>query len=68
MTYLTLVGVVIVIWALKLIPYVGAVISFVVNSIGVGIIVNYIFTRNHIQKNNAVETKKIEKTDKSKKE
>lgn len=68
MTYLTLAGVVIVIWALKLIPYVGAVISFVVNSIGVGIIVNYIFTRNHIQKNNTAETKKVEKTDKSKKE
>lgn len=66
MTYLTLAGVVIVIWALKLIPYVGAIISFVVNSIGVGIIVNYIFTRNHTKKDAKVETKKVEKTDKSK--
>lgn len=64
LTYLTLVGVVIVIWALKLIPYVGAVISFVVNSIGVGIIVNYIFTKNHTKKEAKVETKKVEKTDK----
>ena len=46
-TYLTLVGIVLVIWALKLIPYVGIAISLVVNSIGVGIIVNYIFTKNH---------------------
>lgn len=58
MTYLTLAGVVIAIWALKLIPYVGIAISFVVTSIGVGIIVNYIITKNHIQKENKVETVK----------
>ena len=45
MTYLTLIGIVFVIWALKLIPYVGIAISFVVTSIGVGIVVNYIFTK-----------------------
>lgn len=55
MTYLTLAGIVIVIWALKLIPYAGTVISFVVNSIGVGIVVHYIITKNHTKKENKVE-------------
>ena len=55
MTYLTLAGIVIVIWALKLIPYVGTAISFVVTSIGVGIVVHYIITKNHTKKENKVE-------------
>lgn len=58
MTYLTLVGIVFIIWALKLIPYVGIAISFVVTSIGVGIIVNYIITKNHIKKENKVDAVK----------
>ena len=50
LTYLTLAGVVIVIWALGLIPYIGAFISFVVNMIGLGIVVYYLFTRNSCDK------------------
>lgn len=58
MTYLTLVGIVIIIWALKLIPYVGIAISFVVTSVGIGIVVNYIITKKHTTKENKVDTVK----------
>ena len=58
MTYLTLACIVIVIWALKLIPYVGTAISFVVTSIGVGIVAHYIITKNHTKNENKTETVK----------
>lgn len=45
MTYLTLVGIVIVIWALELIPYVGTVVSVLVKLFGLGAIVSYLFTK-----------------------
>lgn len=51
LTYLTLAGVVIVIWVLKLIPYIGWVISFVVKMIGLGIIVYYLISKNKPMKN-----------------
>lgn len=69
LTYLTLAGVVIVIWALKLIPYVGWVISFVIKMIGLGIIVYYLLQRSTPNKQ-VKETVKKEniKKDTSKKE
>lgn len=45
-TYLTLIGLVIVIWALKLIPYFGALVSFVVKMFGLGVILYYLLTKN----------------------
>lgn len=69
LTYLTLIGVVIVVWALKLIPYAGFIISILVKMIGLGIIVNYLLTRNSVEKNDkvvATETKKVEKPKKEK--
>ena len=51
LTYLTLAGVIIVIWALKLIPYVGGVISFIVKMIGLGIVIYYLLTKNKSNKN-----------------
>ncbi len=44
LTYLTLIGVVVAIWALSLIPYVGWVISFVVKMFGLGTIIYYLLT------------------------
>lgn len=69
LTYLTLAGVVIVIWVLKLIPYVGGVISFVIKMIGLGIIVYYLLQKNKSNKE-VKETVKKEnvKKDTSKKE
>lgn len=64
LTYLTLAGVVIVIWALKLIPYVGWVISFVVKMIGLGIIIYYLLTKSKSNK----EEKKDDKKETVKKE
>lgn len=46
LTYLTLVGIIVVIWALNLIPYVGWVISFVVKMFGLGTVVYYLFMKN----------------------
>lgn len=66
LTYLTLACVVIVIWALGLIPYAGTVISFVIKMIGLGIIVCYLFTRNSSKKE-IQETPKTEKQEKSSK-
>lgn len=67
LTYLTLAGVVIVIWALELIPYVGTFISFVVNMIGLGIVVHYLFTRNNCDKKETKETVKTVKSEKKEK-
>lgn len=73
LTYLTLAGVVVVIWALKIIPYVGSVISFVVKMIGLGIIIYYLLTKNksnkNIEKSNVKEIKEknVKKEDTSKK-
>lgn len=69
LTYLTLACVVIVIWALGLIPYVGAVISFVVKMIGLGIVVYYLFTRNSDKKDvgKPEKTAKVEKKEKPEK-
>lgn len=64
LTYLTLAGVVIVIWALKLIPYVGWIISFVVKMIGLGVIVYYLLTKNKSSKEETKETVKKEKKEK----
>lgn len=64
LTYLTLAGVVIVIWVLKLIPYVGWVISFVVKMIGLGIIIYYLLTKSKSNK----EEKKDDKKETVKKE
>ncbi len=61
MTYLTLAGVVIVIWALGLIPYVGPLIGIVVKMFGLGVIVHYLFTQNKLAK-----TEKVEKSSKKK--
>ncbi|MCI9287307.1 MAG: hypothetical protein HFJ57_04990 [Clostridia bacterium] len=72
LTYLTLAGVVIVIWVLKLIPYVGGVVSFVIKMIGLGIIVSYLLQKNKSNKEvkEAVkkETPKKETVKKEKKE
>ena len=65
LTYLTLASVVIVIWALKLIPYVGTFVSIVVNMFGLGVVVNYLFTQNKPEKK---EKNKTEKDSKKKKE
>ena len=70
LTYLTLVGVVIVVWALKLVPYAGFIISVLVNMIGLGIVVRYLLTRNAVEKTEkkeATETKKVEEPKKTKK-
>ncbi|MCI8999389.1 MAG: hypothetical protein HFJ26_00200 [Clostridia bacterium] len=61
LTYLTLAGVVIAIWALELIPYVGTFISIVVKMFGLGVVVNYLFTQNKPEKKEKTETKKEEK-------
>lgn len=61
MTYLTLAGVVIVIWALELIPYVGMVVSVLVKLFGLGVIVYYLFTQNKLTIKGKAETKKEEK-------
>lgn len=61
LTYLTLAGVVIVIWALELIPYVGTFVSIVVKMFGLGVIVHYLFTQNKPEKKEKTETKKEEK-------
>lgn len=74
-TYLTLAGVIIVIWALKLIPYVGWIVSFVVKMLGFGIVVYYLLSKNKTMKNDnkqtLVEDKKeetVKKENKQKKE
>lgn len=64
LTYLTLAGVVIVIWALKLIPYVGGIISIVVNLVGFGVVVDYLLTKNKSNKKEVKETPKKEKVKK----
>lgn len=64
LTYLTLAGVVIVIWVLKLIPYVGGVVSFVIKMIGLGIIIYYLLTKSKSNK----EEKKDDKKETVKKE
>ncbi len=63
LTYLTLACVVIVIWALRLIPYAGSIISFVVKMIGLGIVVYYLFTKNCNKKeiNKTAKATKVEK-------
>lgn len=61
-TYLTLTGIVIVVWALGLIPFVGWLISFVVKMIGLGIIIHYLFTKKCIDSSK----KEITKTNTSK--
>lgn len=45
-TYLTLAGIVIAIWLLGLIPYAGIVIKFIVKLFGIGVVVQYLFTKN----------------------
>lgn len=45
-TVLTLIATSIVVWALKQIPYVGGFIGFILFTIGIGIIVMYLFTKN----------------------
>lgn len=64
LTYLTLAGVVIVIWVLELVPYVGWVISFVIKMIGLGIIIYYLLTKSKSNK----EEKKDDKKETVKKE
>lgn len=64
LTYLTLAGVVIVIWALELIPYIGLVISVLVKMIGLGIVVYYLITKNRSNKNEIEDTVKKEKKEK----
>lgn len=64
LTYLTLVGVAIVIWALKLIPYVGLIISILVKMIGLGIIVYYLFEKSKTKKDKIDKTTKKEKKEK----
>lgn len=70
LTYLVLAGVVIVIWGLGLIPYVGELISFVVNMIGLGIVIHYLLTRNSDKKEvvKKEKTVKVEKKEKPEKE
>lgn len=62
MTYLTLAGVVIILWALSLIPYVRSIISFIITFFGFGVILHYLFTRNMKTKEDKgiqKETKKV---------
>lgn len=63
LTYLTLVGIAIIIWALELIPYVGIIISLLVKMIGLGITIRYLLTKNV----ESEETKKVEKNKKDSK-
>lgn len=58
LTYLTLAGVVIVIWALKLVPYVGWLVSVLVKMIGLGIIIHYLLQKNKSNKEVKDETAK----------
>jgi hypothetical protein len=50
LTYLTLAGVILVIYVIGLIPYLGAIVGCVLNAAGLGIIVNYLFTKNKANK------------------
>jgi hypothetical protein len=50
LTYLTLAGVILVIYVIGLIPYIGTIINCVINAIGLGIVVNYLFTKNKVSK------------------
>ncbi len=61
LTYLTLAGVVIAIWALELIPYVGTFISIVIKMFGLGVVVNYLFTQNKPEKKDKTQTEKDSK-------
>lgn len=61
MTYLTLAGVVIVIWALELIPYVGMIVGIIVKMFGLGVMVHYLFTQNKPTIKGKTETKKEDK-------
>ena len=65
LTYLTLVGVIIAIWALELIPYAGFIVTILVKMIGLGIAVHYLLTRNNEKKENKVETKETKKVEKA---
>ncbi len=46
LTYIIFIISVLVIWLLEQIPYVGFVISIIVNFLGLGIILHYLFTKN----------------------
>lgn len=59
MTYLTVAGVILAIWALKMLPYVGWIVSLLVSLFGLGVIIHYLFTK---EKNNNEDDKKVEKT------
>ena len=61
LTYLTLAGVIIAIWALELIPYVGTFISIVVKMFGLGVVVNYLFAQNKPEKKDKTQTEKDNK-------
>jgi hypothetical protein len=47
---LTFIGIMIVFYLIGLIPYIGALVSFVINAIGLGIIVNYLINKNKVVK------------------
>lgn len=57
--YLTIVAlavVTLILWALEQIPYVGAIVAIIVNLVGFGTLLSYVFTKT--KKENAVEAKK----------
>lgn len=60
MTYITLAAVILAIWALKMVPYIGWIISLVVTFFGFGVILHYLFTKER----NSKEDKKVEKVEK----
>lgn len=57
--YLTIVAlavVTLILWALEQIPYVGGIVAIIVNLVGFGTLLSYVFTKN--KKENSVEAKK----------
>ena len=46
LTFITLIVVTLVLWALKLVPYVGGIISAIISLVGFGITLLYLFTKN----------------------
>lgn len=57
LTYLTLIGVMIVIYLVGLIPYIGAIVGFILNAMGLGITVNYLITKGKVKKEENKESK-----------
>lgn len=58
---LVLLATTIVLWLLKLIPYVGSVISIIIALFGFGVVLCYLFTKNKTSEKKVEKTKKVAK-------